>query len=49
MEQVSSLPLSDFPIIRGVVDKWDVTHKTIIVEGPVLWLRLLHVIIFLCL
>ena len=49
MEQVSSLPLSDFPIIRGVVDKWDVTHKTITVEGPVLRCPLLHLIIFLCL
>ena len=47
MEQVSSLPFSDFPIIRGVEDKWDVTHKTITVEGPVLRYLLLHLIIFL--
>ena len=47
MEQVSSLPLSDFPIIRGVEDKLDVTHKTIIVEGSVLRPLPLHLIIFL--
>ena len=49
MEQVSSLPLSEFPTIRGVEDKWDVTHKTITVEEPVLRCLLLHIVIFLCL